>query len=406
MKIISNAEIVTLFDEKKDCCGCGACMNICPRQAITMEADEYGFYYPNINADKCISCKLCKNVCGYQLSHPESVMNDTWAAVAKDSIILKNSASGGVFAALAFEIIKRGGVVVGCSMENKDNQLHPEHILVDSVNGIIKLQGSKYVHSFIGNTYQKVKQELLKDRLVLFSGTPCQVDGLKSFLGNRNYENLLTIDLICHGVPSVQFFQDYIKVLEQKLKGSIIDFKFRDKSHGWGLNAKVFYMKNGNLKSKLIPSALSSYYRLFLDSMIYRENCYTCKYANSQRVGDLTIGDFWGIEAEHPECGMDCGKGVSCIITNTKHGARMLDMLGTGLERRVSVYESVERWNEQLKNPSYKSKKRDLLLGLYKTNGYREMENWYKKSQGLSYYILVVKSIVPYRLKRLLKRKK
>lgn len=394
-----------IYDNKINCCGCGACMNICPKQAISIKPDEYGFIYPEIDEIKCIECGLCKKVCGYQAEIIVPVINHTYVAVAKDENILANSASGGVFASLASEVINHGGVVFGCAMEMVNNKLTPKHIMIDELKDLIKLQGSKYVQSFIGDTYNQVKNALNVKPVVLFCGTPCQIDGLKYFLQMKEYDNLITVDLICHGVPNAQMFQDYISKLEKKLKGKIIDYKFRDKSKSWGSNEKAVYLKSNTELSKLFSSGESSYYSLFLESSICRENCYSCKYANSNRVGDLTIGDFWGIEKEHPQYLKDIhtGKGVSCIIANTENGRKTVNTFCGNLKLFPSNIQKAANQNNQLNHPSRKPKERDVIMELYKEKGYFAVDEYWKKAQGIKYYISIIKSKIPQKVKTRIK---
>lgn len=402
---------IVLFSDKKDCCGCGACMNICLKQAISMQEDDYGFLYPDIDTSKCVGCEACKKVCSYQNKKETETMGVTYAAVSNDAEILQVSASGGIFATVASEIIKQHGVVFGCSMENHNDVLTPEHIMIRTEEELTKLQGSKYVQSNTGTIYQQVKAELLNGKLVLFSGTPCQVAGLKSFLLNHRYDNLLTMDIICHGVPSADFFKAYIEHFQRKLHGTIKGFKFRDKSAGWGMKGRVDYIdKNGESQSKFVYPKLSSYFNLFLTSDIYRENCYSCKYAGTARAGDITIGDFWGIEKEHPEYltggngNMNIDKGVSCLIINNEHGMRMLEKLGGGIDMKVSTLEKAARGNAQLRNPSKRSNKRDMILKLYKESGYEAVEKWYLNTLGLKKYIYLGWNFIPIGMRLFVKK--
>lgn len=249
----------TLFRDKAECCGCEACVNVCPKKAIHMQEDECGFRYPCVDEDLCVECGLCQKVCGYKYieEHNEPMSAHVACTLSTD---IMQSASGGVFACLAQNIIEQGGIVYGVSMELISDELVPMHIGVDKIEELVKLQGSKYVQSMIGDTYHQVKEQLLHGRKVLFSGTPCQVAGLKAYLGEMNKENLLLVDIICHGVPSVAFFQSYIKELEKKYKGKITSFKFRDKSSGWGLVGKATYRTAKNKeKSKLVYARESSF---------------------------------------------------------------------------------------------------------------------------------------------------
>lgn len=404
-------ENIVLFCEKTECCGCGACFNVCPQKAIAMVPDEYGFIYPQIEYEKCVGCGLCKKVCEFQKKADLPSENETKVACSTDDDMLVKSASGGVFSALAKAVLQIGGVVFGCSMEKQEGKLWPEHIMIEHIDDLYKLQGSKYVQSFIGNSYRNVKSELEKGRYVLFSGTPCQIAGLKGFLRNKIYERLLMVDIVCHGVPSAKFFQDYIKMLEKKLGASSVSkFEFRDKTKGWGLNAKVTYEKNAKCYSKLIPAAESSYYKLFLESKIYRENCYACPYAGKLRTGDITIGDYWGIEKVHPEYLIHKGgeieekKGVSCLIINTEKGKRLLAELNPDLLLLASSFEKAAEENMQLCEPSKKSADRQQILDLYMNKGYSEVEKWYRKSQGIKYYLKLIWGYLPQNLKKIVRK--
>lgn len=401
MENAKKSEEINLYMDNINCCACGACLNACPKNAISMKEDQYGYLYPVINQDKCIQCGKCIRVCNYQSGGGERT-KITYVGMAKDEFILNKSSSGGIFAAIATEVLNKGGTVFGCSFEVYEDGLHPEHIRIEKLTDLHKLQGSKYVQSSIGNSYRKVKEDLIYGRLVLFSGTPCQVDALRGFLGNKTYSNLLTIDIICHGVPSSKMFNDYIHEFEKRLKGRIVRFSFRDKKEGWGLNGSIEYLdRSGKLRKKNLPIILSSYYKLFLTSEIYRESCYSCKYAGLQRPGDITIGDFWGIESEHPEVllknggPMDIKKGISCILVNTEQGNRMVHELGVSLVTVPSSFEKAARQNGQLNMPSKCSEKRAMILGLYEKSGYSAIDRWYYHSLGWKRYAYEVRHALP-----------
>ena len=203
---------------KKECCGCGACISICPKGAIEMQVDEFGNEYPVVDKKKCTDCNLCNKVCAYQNKSVYNIPLMTYASSCKINRLLKKSASGGVFIAIANEFIKNNGIIYGCSMEMEDDIITPKHIRVDDLSNLYKLQGSKYVKSKINCIYKDVRKDLSEGRKVLFSGTPCQVHALLSYLEELkvNKDNLYTIDIICHGTPSTKMFQDYIKELERR----------------------------------------------------------------------------------------------------------------------------------------------------------------------------------------------
>lgn len=402
---------IILYKDKRDCCGCSACVNICPKQAITMEKDEYGFIYPVIDQEKCVECGKCKKACGYQQKREDIENISTWVAINKNENDLKKSSSGGVFSAIARAFIEDGGVVFGCAMINENSTLTPRHIMVDTVRDLHKLQGSKYVQSYIGDTYKIVKGMLERGKKVLFSGTPCQVAGLYSFLEKKQYSSLYTIDIICHGVPSADFFQAYISELNKKGNSKVTSFLFRDKDNGWGLTSSITYTNNTGIKVKKFLSARrSSYYSLFLSSKTYRINCYSCPFAGLNRPGDITIGDYWGIEKQHPEylngssANIDETKGVSCILVNSTQGNKMIDAYQKNLQLLKSDIKSAAKYNGQLNMPSSYSKDREIILNIYKNNGYAAVERWYIKSIGIKYLLLVLKEDMPKPMKKVLKK--
>lgn len=397
--------MIKLFDKKNNCCNCKACMNICPKGAITTRNDENDFNFPEINRELCIECGLCNKVCAFQ-NVPITGNNpiSTYVAINKDKDLLLSSASGGNFGALASIILEKNGVVFGCAYNDK---MEPEHVCIDSLQDIKRLQGSKYVQSNINMTYTEARNYLKDDRWVLFTGTPCQIAGLKSYLG-KNYENLITVDLICHGVPSVDFFKGYIHYLEDKLQGKVIDFKFRDKSNGWGLQARSTYQaRSGSIKSKKIYSYDSYYYNYFLKGYIYRESCYDCKYACGSREGDYTIGDYWGIERAHPE--VETRNGVSVLLVNSKKGIALMDELSKYLNLKESTFEQARVQNGQLNNPTPISVKREEILRIWREGGDGAVaEDYYRKNKKriiISKSKMLIPNLLKKHLKRILKRR-
>lgn len=392
---------IVLFQDKKDCCACGACLSICPKHAIKMVSDEYGFLYPQINKEKCIKCRMCIKTCAFQNSNLDNEPLIVYAA-QNNSSDLKQSASGGVFVDIAKNILQKGGVVYGASMELINGKLEVQHIAVNNMDELIKLQGSKYVQSYTGKIYKDVREKLNNKKLVLFSGTPCQIDGLMLYLGKK-YDNLITVDIICHGVPNNRMFQDYIRLLEKKYNDRLTDFKFRNKDKGWGLTAKVYTSKGDTFT---IPSMQSSYYYMFLKSYIYRDSCYSCKYACKNRCADITIGDYWGIEKVHPEIFKDniykmyYKDGISCIIVNTMNGKEFLTKYQKNLNLIVSKFEYISKYNNQLNYSSNCNQyMRNKILYLYNKRGYRDIDMIYK---GFAIVRLIAGNII----KRILKFKK
>ena len=292
---------------KKDCTGCFACYNICPKNAIKMIHDDNGFIYPEIDIEKCINCNLCKKVCPAINKLEYQEIQSCYAAQRKNINKLNESSSGGVASVFAESIVKNGGIVYGATYE-KSYQLH--FIRVDNLKDINKLKGSKYVHCYIEDSYKNIKKDLINKKTVLFIGTPCQIAGLKLFL-MKDYDNLICVDLICHGVPSQKYLKDE---LDKNIDiNKITGLTFRNN------NNFMIAGKNNNKVIINIPIEKSRYLRGFLDCFFLRENCYKCKYANPKRISDITIGDFWGIESDS-KFYQNKSNGISVILINNTKG--------------------------------------------------------------------------------------
>lgn len=385
-----------LMRDKSECCGCSACQQACPKHAISMEPDEMGFLFPVIDEKKCIGCNKCTLVCDFKnrIRKELEINPESYWAVNKDQMMLKRSASGGIFSAVAKYILNEGGVVFGAALLCEYDQVIIKHIMIDRFEQICLLQGSKYVQSNIANSYLNVKQQLDKGKKVLFCGTPCQIGGLKGFLNNKEYENLYTIDLICHGVPSEKVFHDYIETLERKVRGKVIDFEFRNKDFGWGLLAKVnFRKKNGKKIYKYYLPIESSYYKMFLEGLIYRSSCYNCKYTTNSRVGDITVGDYWGIDNGNSELTVNTKNGVSCLLINTEKGTNIIK--DSGLEYHSVDYNDIKKENHQLYTSVPYPKVRDDFSKYYKKRGYKVIDCYYRKHWRTDRWIMKAKRMIP-----------
>ncbi len=396
---------IILYKDKKNCCGCGACMNICPKNAISMREDKSGFIYPDIDRDLCIKCGKCMKVCAFQNTEIKNNPIKTFAAVGKNPKVNNHSASGGIFASLARQFIKKGGIVFGASF---DNNWNVNHIKADNISLLKKLQGSKYVQSSTGTTFSEVKKLLENGEKIFYSGTPCQIAGLYGFLG-KNYENLVTADLICHGVPNNRMFREYINSIEKKENGKVIKFSFRDKSIGWGINGSAVIEKNNSRFKKKLWQSASPYLYYFSQGCIYRDCCYECKYACEHRPADITLGDYWGIEKAHPEYlgknNWDEKKGISVVIANTEKGLNFINSFKNCADFRKSDFQSASEKNSQLRKPS-SSGKRNEILKIYTSDGWNALEKRFNKNIGFRKYSSFVKTLVPQKVKRILKAKK
>lgn len=297
------------------CYGCFACYNICPVSAISMKMNK-GFYYPYIDNKKCIGCKLCQKVCEKQEEIENSTPIKYLAGKSCSSDIVYSSSSGGVFSELAKQVIIEGGSVIGCTSDREK----VFHVVASSKEEIVLFRGSKYVQSNIQNCF-KIAKELLKKGAVLFSGTPCQIAGLKAYLG-KEYENLILVDVFCHGVPSPMIFEQYIDWLEQKTNKKVKKYTFRGKYLGWDENFRIQF-EDG--KEKVGPALISSFYRLFLDSKINNYTCSTCKYKSINRCSDLSLGDCWNIEKVTED--HEFYEGATTILVNTDKGQKLISRI-------------------------------------------------------------------------------
>lgn len=395
---------MNVYTSKKECSACTACASICPKGAISMTPDEDGFVYPVVEESKCVHCGLCEQVCAYRNDVPPVSRKDVFVAVSGTTNV-RESASGGLFAAFAKAVLEQGGAVYGCAMEYENGQLHPRHICVTEQQDLIRLKGSKYVQSDLGSTYPDVKRRLEEGQTILFSGTPCQVAGLQGFL-RREYDNLFTVDIICHGVPNGKLFQKYIAFEEKKRDTKIISFRFRDKSQGWKLHGAMT-LDNG--ETVFFAPEESSYYQMFLNSYTYRENCYSCPYASEHRAGDVTIGDYWCVELAHPELLQENGgtldheKGTSCLIVNNDKGQTLLEQFGSGIVRWPSTYENAAKYNRQLTIPSAMKPERKEVLTMARED-YAVLEDWYQRRLRKIRRKRAIRGAVPRPIKKILRK--
>ena len=308
---------ITIIENK--CYGCRSCEQVCPKSCITIKPTKEGFLYPYVEEKKCVSCGLCLKACpAERIKEHRNKPQSVWAFRNKSTEEIMKSASGGAADIATSIILQHNGVVYGAVY---DENFIVKHAEVTNKAEKSKLQSSKYVQSDINDCYSKTRKMLRSGKIVLFTGTPCQIAGLYAFLGG-DAPNLYTLDLICHGVPSPRLFEKYLEYQNRKMKGKVLYFNFRSKDkRGWGTQ----YLLKTKTKTKTKTLALDRYGKHFMEGDCYRECCYQCVYANIDRIGDITVGDFWGIDQTHPD--FYSAKGVSSVFVNTEKGNKLFDQM-------------------------------------------------------------------------------
>ncbi len=345
---------------KNLCSGCSACFAVCPKDAIEMRPDEHGFLHPRIDAAKCISCGLCGKICPvFHPGRPDE--NPTaYAARTKDLALRLASSSGGIFTELAKTVLAKGGVVFGCVLEK--GTVKAIHTKAETLDELAAMRGSKYVQSDLRGTLSEAKAELEKGRAVLFSGTPCQIAGLHAFLG-RTHDNLLTVEVICHGVPAPEVFEKF-KREEEVRSGKVLEnIVFKDKKQSW--NNPVLVSVFGDGSEDEVPLYDNSFIAAFLTGLCLRGSCYACASREGRSGADFTIADFWGIEKVCPE--LDDDKGTSLVICHSEKANEKWMSLRDKVE-----WQKVILGNAVVSNPNHKgncvvSKGRAYFMSHYKS---------------------------------------
>ena len=378
-----------------DCCGCRACEQVCAHHALQMESNEEGFLYPKLDATKCVNCGLCESVC--PMMKAETVLQDegqAYVAQNKNAGDLKTSSSGGGFIAIAKKVLSQNGVVYGAAYKNGPNVCH---IRVEKSSDLEKLKGSKYVQSDIGDSYKQVKKDLREGRIVYFVGTPCQVAGLKLFL-RKEYDNLLTSDLICHGTPSPEIFKNMISHIEEKMDADFVDYSFRDKRvRGWSCSSSSSYKMRSSGKMKYVNYSkdMEAYFKAFISGHLMRMNCYQCPFANTHRCGDITLADFWGVRENIPDFPF-IRRGVSLLLVNTAKGAKVLDSLKNQFVLKVIPMDMAVETNANLSHPTPLSKDREMSYDLALNHYPAFLDKYYEGN----YFINNLKVQVEYNIRR------
>lgn len=383
--------------DKTTCFGCSACTAACRFDAIRLEPDEEGFLYPEIERERCTECGACARACPYgddELIHADAAK--AYALQAVDASELDASSSGAAFALLAENALEAGGWVCGCAF---DGNYRARHIVTNKLKGIDAMRGSKYVQSDMGDCFRRIAGLLASGERVLFSGTPCQVAGLRSFLG-REWPKLVTVDLVCHGVPSPHLLDVYL-ASERESKGEIVSFRFRDKSrNGWCSNGTVEWTsKYGGRKRRRTSPYDDTYYYYYLANAVSRECCYACPFACLGRVSDLTIGDYWN--ADEVGLSFDCVRGTSAVLVNTEKGVVTLRAVEDRAHLEETPVEQVAQGNGNLNAPSPRPPLRDTVYKAVTEEGYKAASARLCKLKPMT---PLFRRLVPKRLKKIAKR--
>lgn len=366
------------IENKKKCCGCQSCYNVCPKGAITMVDDDRGFKYPKVDEEKCINCGLCEKVCPILVNSNIKNTPKAYACVNLDEKIRMQSSSGGIFTVIAEYIIDNGGVVFGAAWNSDFSKV--EHVYVENKNDLSKIRGAKYLQSDINKSYLKVKEFLEADRYVLFSGTPCQIEALKLFLG-RDYDKLYLQDIICHGVPSPKVWNVYKKFKEaEKGEATIKNVQFRSKDpDGW--NRYHVKMQFSNNKLYDVEHGKDIYMKAFLSNISLRDSCTNCEFKKENRVSDITLADFWGINNIKPN--MNDEKGTSLVIVNLQKGSDLLKKVKDEIKIEEVDFNIAIKPNPSMNHISRENPKTDEFFERLNTMPFNELVSKYVPKSSL-----------------------
>lgn len=304
---------------KSECTGCTACKSICPQKCIEMKQDEEGFLYPQVDKEKCINCGLCEKVCPVKNKKKNKKDQHAYVFQNKDDKIRKDSTSGGAFTAIAEYVINRNGVVFGVQFDENFKVVHGK---AESIEELAKFRNSKYVQSEVGNTFAEVKNELENGRVVCFSGTSCQIEGLKNFL-RKDYENLILVDVVCRAVPSPLVWEKYLE-LKKKENADIKNIRFRDKFYGYKYSNFTIFNKDDKVTYHRGVES-DPYLRAFFSNICDRPACYECRFKKLERESDITIWDCFNVEKYDSK--LDDDKGTTRILTNSEQGEKVIEEL-------------------------------------------------------------------------------
>lgn len=382
------------LEEWSTCCGCSACAQACPKGCITMQADGEGFLYPVIDENTCIACGACEHVCPIKNTSPEPTGEpDAYAAYSKNTEQRLESSSGGVFSLLAEEILQNSGVVFGAAMSEDCRKA--QHIAVERQEDLWKLRGSKYLQSEIGSTYRQAENALKQGRRVLFSGTPCEIEGLHRYL-RREYENLLCVDLICHGVPSAKLWEKYVSYRENCAGAAAQRTFFRHKKYGWKTYAVLFEFANNTAYEQVLSKDL--FMQMFLQNLCLRPSCYACAFKKKNRVSDITLADFWGCDSVCPE--LDDDKGLSLVLIHSKTGVDIWKGIKDAVDSRAVNLNDALKGNIAYTRSCAMPPQRNLFMKDIDTLEIPELAKKYLVKPN---FVSIIKQFVPVDVKRRIK---
>ena len=377
--------------DKSKCTGCHSCFSVCPKQCIKMTEDQEGFLYPTIDEDKCVNCGLCEKAC--PIITPLEVTNKeaiAYSAISKDEDTRMKSSSGGIFTELAKRVIEKNGVVFGAGF---DCEMNVVHSYTTTKEGLEKFRGSKYVQSIIGDTYKQAKEFLDRGTLVYFSGTPCQIGGLYSYL-NKEYDNLITQDIICHGVPSKKIWNKHLECRKKQIGADkVSSIAFKDKRTGWETYSVAIKFENG--KEYASRSSKDNLMRAYLANLCLRPSCYNCKFKTKNRQSDITLADLWGAKSITPQ--LYDNKGTSLVIIGSERGKMLFEEISNSLTyTEIDLDEAIKYNSSMIASPPMPKKRDSFMLSVEKEDFDKVVERYCKPT---------LKQRIKRLIKKILKRK-
>ena len=381
------------------CTGCGACINVCPVDALTYDVDKYGFSIPSLDVSKCVECSKCVSVCPIDKTLNKANPIKAYASLNRNEKVLMQSSSGGIFYELAKETLNQGGFVVGCRM---NSLFKAEHIIIKSKEELPSILRSKYIQSYPGNVYKEVIALLKQGKVVLFSGTPCMVSAMKSVVGGAQYgSRLITIDIACHGISSQTMFNAYLRDLESLNGDQILNYTFRAKRKpADGIRWFIEYRTKNKKILKNWPEDSYAYY--YMKGMTFRDSCYACRYATEQRISDITLCDFWGwnkVGVKFPT-----SESVSGVLLNTEKGLDLFNKCKALLLTQQTSVDAIVKYNKSMSEPMKKPEGRSAFFETLNKCGYKEIRLKFQKNHRKGIIKGHITRLLPYRILELINK--